>query len=145
MHALLEKLFKPQATPTPPSDALRLASALLLFEVIRADGTLTDSETEALLDTLEKRWQLDRNAAIALRDTVHQQADHATDIHQFTRLLRDHWSYAERTTLIDNMWRLANSDGRIDPEEEYVIRKVADLLYVDHSDFIRAKIKALTP
>ena len=32
------------------------------------------------------------------------------------------------------------ADGEIDPMEEAVIRKTAELLYVDHSAFIRAKL-----
>jgi uncharacterized tellurite resistance protein B-like protein len=42
--------------------------------------------------------------------------------------------------LIIDMWAIAKADGVIDPMEEFVIRKVADLLYVSHSDFIYGKV-----
>ena len=38
------------------------------------------------------------------------------------------------------MWAVAHADNEVHPHEEYVIRKVADLLYVSHSDFIRGKL-----
>ena len=38
------------------------------------------------------------------------------------------------------MWEVAHADGEIDPLEDAVIRKSAELLYVDHSEFIRAKL-----
>jgi uncharacterized tellurite resistance protein B-like protein len=38
------------------------------------------------------------------------------------------------------MWIIAKADGVSDPMEEFVIRKVADLLYVSHSDFICGKV-----
>jgi uncharacterized tellurite resistance protein B-like protein len=40
------------------------------------------------------------------------------------------------------MWELAYADAELDKYEEYVIRKVADLIYVSHSEFIRAKTVA---
>ena len=41
------------------------------------------------------------------------------------------------------MWEVANADGEIDPLEDAVIRKTAELIYVDHSEFIRAKLQVL--
>jgi len=40
------------------------------------------------------------------------------------------------------MWRVAMADNALSRYEEHVIRKVADLLYVSHSDFIRSKSEA---
>ena len=38
------------------------------------------------------------------------------------------------------MWRVAFADGEIDRYEDGVIRRVAELIYVAHSDFIRMKL-----
>ena len=40
------------------------------------------------------------------------------------------------------MWKIAYADGNIDKDEEHIIRKVSNLIYVAHSDFIKAKINA---
>ena len=40
------------------------------------------------------------------------------------------------------MWKIAYADGNIDKFEEHIIRKVSNLIYVSHSDFIKAKISA---
>lgn len=145
MHPFLKALFSPHNDVEKPVEpqALRLAAAILLFETIRADGTLDDSKTQALIGLLQRRWQLDADAAIAFHESLQSKAENAADLHQFTRLLRDNWDYAQRVELITNMWMLAYSDQHLDPQEEYTIRKVADLLYVDHADFIRGKIRAL--
>jgi uncharacterized tellurite resistance protein B-like protein len=37
------------------------------------------------------------------------------------------------------MWEMAYADGDLDKYEDYIIRKVADLIYVPHTEFIRAK------
>ena len=40
------------------------------------------------------------------------------------------------------MWQVAYADGKLDPQEEAVIRQVADLIYLDHPAFIKAKLTA---
>ena len=49
---------------------------------------------------------------------------------------------SERIKLIESMWKIAYADGNIDKYEEHIIRKVSNLIYVAHSDFIKAKINA---
>jgi uncharacterized tellurite resistance protein B-like protein len=44
--------------------------------------------------------------------------------------------------LVENMWRVAFSDQKLDKYEEALIRKVADLIYVSHQDFIKTKLAA---
>jgi uncharacterized tellurite resistance protein B-like protein len=48
----------------------------------------------------------------------------------------------EKRQLITLLWRLAGTDTNIDVHEEYTIRRIADLLYVSHDDFIAAKLEA---
>ena len=45
--------------------------------------------------------------------------------------------------LVEQMWQVALADGDIDRYEEYTIRKLSDLLYLDHSDFMQAKLRVL--
>jgi uncharacterized tellurite resistance protein B-like protein len=40
------------------------------------------------------------------------------------------------------MWRVAYADERLDKYEEHLIRKISDLIYVSHRDFIRTKHSA---
>lgn len=144
MHPLLASFFSSKETEKPVTENdLQLAAAALLFETIRADGRLEGDETDTLLATLKDQWQLDDSQAKALHDNAHQQVQDATDIFQFTSLLREHWPYERKLELMDRMWQLAYSDGALASDEEYTIRKVADLLYVAHSDYIRAKLKVL--
>ena len=38
------------------------------------------------------------------------------------------------------LWEVAAEDGNIDKYEEHVIRKISELIYLPHKDFIRAKL-----
>jgi len=44
--------------------------------------------------------------------------------------------------LIEQMWRVAFADAQILAHEEYLIRKVSELLNVPLADFLEAKIRA---
>ena len=139
MIAMLEQLLGEAAAPDADKQDLQLAAAALLYEVARADGQIDEDELDTLLDRLEQRWQLPRSQIKEKLQQAEHAAETATDYFQFTRSLRSHWSAEQRLELIVDMWAVAHADGETHPHEEYVIRKVADLLYVAHSDFIRAR------
>jgi uncharacterized tellurite resistance protein B-like protein len=40
------------------------------------------------------------------------------------------------------MWQVAYADGHLSAHENHLMRKIADLLYVSHSDYIAAKVRA---
>ena len=76
-----------------------------------------------------------------LRDAS-DEVDQDTSLFDFTRVINDHYSASQKLELIESMWRVAYADGRLDKYEESLIRQVAELTYVSHSDYIRAKLAA---
>ena len=69
-----------------------------------------------------------------------QEVKEANDFYQFTRLINDHYEYVDKCKLIQSLWKLAYADAVLDKYEEYTIRKIAELIYVSHGDFIQAKM-----
>ena len=131
----------PNAAPTEHD--LHRAAAALLLEVARTDGSVDDEETQHLIHAVEQRWQLDADSMKDVVNTLEQQLEKATDLFEFTLPLREHWDHESRVKLIEDMWLIAAADGHADVHEEHLIRRVSDLLYVAHSDFIRAKLQAI--
>lgn len=120
-------------------DQLQLASAALLIELTRADNAVDDSETRALVKIMKKRFDLADADLEELVTLAGEEARDATSLYQFTSLINEHFDPREKSQLILNMWEVAFADGRIDRYEEYLIRKVADLLHLSHKDFITGK------
>lgn len=131
----------PDAAAAPTDDDARVAAVALLYEVMRADSEQRPEELDALCRRLLERWQLQDADARELVRRARDRAENAVDYHELVRVLREHFDADARAALIDDMWNIAMADGEIDPLEEYVIRKVADLLYVSHHDFIRGKLR----
>ncbi len=122
--------------------ALRLSAAVLMVETMRADFTEAPEERDRIVTLIEDTYGLDRQEAEDLILLAEAEADRAVSLHEFTRRLTDHLDAAEREQLVELLWDLAYADGRIDKYEEYLVRRIADLLYVPHSGFIRAKHRA---
>ncbi|TDX30856.1 putative tellurite resistance protein B-like protein [Modicisalibacter xianhensis] len=133
-------------TLAPQDDAnraltLELATAALLCEVVRADYQTEPQELDTLRDMLQARFSLNRAAVDELMDLAAAEADQAVDHFQFVRLVNEHYDYADKVELVELMWQLAYADEQLDALEEHRIRKLADLLFVRHSDFIRTKLR----
>lgn len=144
MFKQIKQLFTAFDDPAPsiePHD-LKTAVAALLIEVMRADTKLDNNEQHTLTVTLKKYFNLTDSEVEELTTNAASSLDGAIDYFQFSKQINEHCSAAERIEIIELLWRLAYADGEIDPQEEYVIRKIAGLLYVTHVDFIAAKIAA---
>ena len=118
-----------------------LAYASLLIEVIKSDDRFDQREHDELLNILGTKLSIDEKALGELSELAQKKSDESTSLYEFTREINDKYQYEEKVQLIEDLWRIAYSDERIDKYEDYVIRKVADLVYVTHSDFIKSKLK----
>lgn len=121
---------------------LNLAAAALLVEVMYVDDVVTNSEREQLAYLLEHQFHIAKDDIQDIISQAEKKANNANDFYQFTRLINDHFTYAEKCNLLEALWQIALADNSLDKYEESTIRKIADLLYVEHVDFIHNKKKA---
>jgi uncharacterized tellurite resistance protein B-like protein len=133
--------FDDQA-PSIEQHDLKTAVAALLIEVMRADSKLEHNEQHMLTVTLKKYFNLTDTDVEELTKNAASSLDGAVDYFQFSKQINTHCSAEQRIDIIELLWRLAYADGELDPQEDYVIRKIAGLLYVNHTDFITAKLAA---
>lgn len=122
---------------------LQLTSAALMFEVIRADHAVADSELETLKKLLLEQFELSAAELAELIELAEQQSNEATSLYQFTRLVNDHFNPDQKLQVIASMWKIAVADGNIDRYEDNIIRRVAELIYIPHKDFIKSKLEAI--
>jgi uncharacterized tellurite resistance protein B-like protein len=136
-----------QQFPVAPRDvaeeeAAPMAAAMLLLEVAWADQNITDAELEATREAVQSMFRLSREQVQALVDRAKAEHDTAISMYPFTRAVNESLSMDDKRVLIQLLWRLAGADNEVDVHEEYTIRRIADLLYVSHDDFIAAKLEA---
>jgi len=135
----LIELFNTESYTPQPTDT-GLAAAVLLIEIVRADHDTTPAELAAAKHAIN--GLLPDTDADALIKQAQQEASTANDLHRFTSAIHDSWSNDQKSGLLISLWRVAFADGELDKYEEHLIRRIAELLYVPHSEFIRTKLIA---
>lgn len=137
-----EQLRPPAGAEADPEHAIRLATAALLVEMTRMDDEVQEAERQAVLAALQGKFGLDEAETRQLVELAEEEARQATDYFQFTRLINDGFSAEQKIRVIEHLWEVAYADGRLDGQEEHMIRRLADLLHVPHREFINAKLRA---
>jgi len=122
--------------PAAREHALRVATALLLIEVAKADYADDLAEDDAMLASLKQFFALDHASAALLLEEARSTADQAVELQQFTRRLHEQLSVAEKHRVVEMLWQVALADSRLDKHEDHLVRRIAELLYVSHSDLI---------
>ena len=125
-----------------PEQAAPMAAAMLLLEVAWADQNISEAELEATREAIQSMFGLTHDQVQALVQQAKSEHDAAISMYPFTRSVNEALSMEEKRQLIELLWRLAGADSNVDVHEEYTIRRIADLLYVSHEDFIAAKLQA---
>jgi uncharacterized tellurite resistance protein B-like protein len=122
---------------------MHLASAALLLEVSLADFNIQDEELESIANSLTKRFNFSKIEAENLIEMAKVEQDNHVSIHPFVKIINDGCSADEKSLLLEDLWRVAYADDKLDKYEEYQLRKIADLLYIPHSVFIKTKLKVI--
>ncbi len=120
---------------------LRLACAALLIEVARADYEVTAEEMAVISRAVRKTFGLSAAETVELIQLAEEEAEGASSYHEFTSLINDNYSKAQKIQLLERLWEVVFADAEMEKYEEYLVRKLADLLYVPHSQFIATKLR----
>jgi uncharacterized tellurite resistance protein B-like protein len=131
------------ASPAELEQQLNISVAALLFEIAASDFEQAPDEKAEILSAIEQHFHLGEQAARELMRLGEREHAESTDYFQFTSLINKHYSAEQKVRLIESLWRVAFADQKLHQYEEHVIRRLSELLYVPHSDFIAAKLRIL--
>ena len=92
---------------------------------------------------LADAWNLSEQDLKDLMQAASAFADEHASLHQHLDVINAQLSPEQKTKLLRGLWEVACADGEIHHYEEHLIRRLADLMYVPHKDFIRSKHQAL--
>lgn len=140
---LFDSFIAPAAGTAADSEhQLQLATAVLLIEVMRADPDIGDAERAAAIAALRGKFALADDEIERLMELATTAAREAYDYQRFTALLNRAFDAERKVHIVELMWQVAYADGQLHAHESHVMRKVADLLYIPHADYITAKLRA---
>ncbi len=132
----------PAQSPAERAHAVQLAAAVLLVEVVRAEGTMDEAERKAMVSALRSKFALADDELERLLELAVTTSRTAYDYQRFTSSLNEHFTQEQKIRLVEAMWQVAYADAHIDANENHTISKVAGLLHVTHGEYIAAKMRA---
>lgn len=139
MFEQLKKLFSSEESQRDTM-TLEMAATALLVEVSKSDYEQDPAEVNKIRALLMRHYDLtDRDVDNAIQQAQQGSLEN-TSLYPFTRFINDNCTNDEKYQLVLALWEVAAEDGRIDKYEEHLIRKISDLIYLPHRDFIRAKL-----
>lgn len=140
----LKKLFAAQASENnePDNHQLAVAATALMVQLSRADHNEDERELQTIVDCAVKAHQVTRDEAEAILKDALDHADDATSMYEFTGQINEHLDQNAKQSLLESIWRVAFADGRIDKYEEHLIRRMADLLHLNHREYMQARHRA---
>src|SRR5438128_2251778 len=121
-----------EETHAPRHDQLRLATAAVLLDIAYADGEFSPAEGEDIIEYLKRAYALDDAGARDLIEAAGEIRAKTIDHFALTNFLRKSASLAERMEMVKTMWRIAYADRKLTDYEGYLVRKLADLLGLEH-------------
>jgi uncharacterized tellurite resistance protein B-like protein len=120
---------------------IRIATLALLLEMSQIDGEFTESERDSIVAILKKDYDVSDEEADTLIASAEGELKGSLDLWQFTSMINQNYTPAEKTEIIELVWRIAYTDGRLDKHEDFLVHKLADLLHLTHKKLIDAKVR----
>jgi len=141
IKAFFDKNFPTSSDPAGHEHSLKLASTALLVEMLRMDDHISEDEKKALFSAVSAKFDLSDNETQEIISLAEEELKNSTDYYQFTSLINSHFEYPDKVHIIELLWQIAFADDHLDRDEEYLVRKISELIYVSHADFIATKIR----
>lgn len=136
---------KAGGSPDPDRHQLAVAATALMVQLARIDNNEDQRELSTIVDCAIKAHGVTRDEARAILDDALDNADDSTSLYEFTGVLNEQLSQDAKQTVLESIWRVAFADGRIDKYEEHLIRRMAELLHLNHREYMQARFRAEQP
>jgi uncharacterized tellurite resistance protein B-like protein len=122
----------------------QLAAAALMVEAATMDSTFDAGERARIAALVQAHFGLSPDDAEDLVAAAERAASASVEWHGFTRAIKEGFDHAERVQLVEMLWEVAYADGKLDPDEDVLLRRVAGLIYISDEDRIAARQRVLS-
>ena len=141
IKSLFFKTSEEETAEVQVTQTIDKTCASLIIEVAFADKVFDESEINLLKNMLLDTYSLKLDDANELIANAEKTVNESTSLYGYTREVNDNFDYQSKLDFLDQLWRMAFADGNIDKYEEYVVRKISDLIHISHNDFIQSKLR----
>jgi uncharacterized tellurite resistance protein B-like protein len=116
------------AATADPQRALKVAACALLLEMAHVDEEFTAAEQRHIEELVGRHFALDAETTREILEAAERERRDAIDLHQLTSVISRHYDEGQRMVLSEMLWRVVYADGKLSQHEDYLSRKIANLL-----------------
>ena len=121
---------------------IELTASVLAYEIARSDGHISDDELSILMKEIKKISDKVGKDKDEILKIVEIYSKDSVSFHEFIEDINSNYSKEQKIELLDFMWRTAYADGKLDVDEERLIRRVADLIKIKDIEVLKLKDKS---
>ena len=115
----------------------------LMIEAAYTDGQISDSELGKIKLSLINIFEEDPNKVNVALDEAINNKDNSKSLYHYTSYINKNFTDDKKLLLIEAMWEIVLSDGKVHDYESNLIRRLAGLLYISDINSGNARKKAL--
>ena len=118
---------------------IELTAAVLAYEIARSDGEISKDELLVLMEEIESISAKVGKDKFEILKIIEIYSKDSISFHEFIEDINDSYSKEEKHSLLEFMWKIAYADGKLDVDEERLIRRVADLIKIKDIEVLKLK------
>jgi uncharacterized tellurite resistance protein B-like protein len=137
----LSRLSSPEEPHRP--DAVAIAACALLLEIAHADDVFAPEERDRIVRAVREDLGVPAADVAEVVRLAEQERRESVDLYQFTKLVSEKFSRAQRLRLVEVIWGVVYADGELSAVENQLARRIAELLGFQHPEVqaVREKVK----
>jgi uncharacterized tellurite resistance protein B-like protein len=137
----LSRLSSPEEPHRP--DAVAIAACALLLEIAHADDVFAPEERDRIVRAVREDLGVPAADVAEVVRLAEQERRESVDLYQFTKLVGEKFSRAQRLRLVEVIWGVVYADGELSAVENQLARRIAELLGFQHPEVqaVREKVK----
>ena len=139
MFSFFKKKKENQLDNSKPNFEIELTAAVLAYEIARSDGDISDSELSVLMEEIEKIAKKVGKDKYEILKIVEMYSKDSVSFYEFIEDINNNYQKDQKLSLLEFMWKTAYADGRLDVDEERLVRRVADLIKIKDLEVLKLK------
>ena len=139
MFSFFKKENKNKSESVQPSFEIELTAAVLAYEIARSDSDISNDELSVLMEEIEKIAKKVGKEKCEILKIVEMYSKDSVSFHEFVEDINNNYQKDQKLSLLGFMWKIAYADGRLDVDEERLVRRVAELIKIKDVEVLKLK------
>ena len=115
----------------------------LMIEAAYTDGKVEESELNRIKFSLVNIFSEDPKEVDLALEEAEKDKNNSKSLHHYTTFINKNFNQEKKILLIETLWEIVISDGKIHDYESNLLRRLAGLLYISDVNSGNARKRAL--